>query len=195
MNSNFHTSENKAHNAAEKELSFTAPPEVIQGTQEIIIAAQIALKKLPKEFEKGLNQVANMFWIQFCLGIFLLIASIGFQFLGFNILTYLFGATGGIVLVSTFITSSPVKLQKNRVDLAQLGIAYFNWFNALLIINQKIAVDSLNGTLTWEEFKDSQSLLLQTTERTLKNMEELCEFSKMKPDISGTKLKDNISTQ
>ena len=137
---------------------------------------QKSLKKLPDDFEKGLNEVRTMFWIQFGLGICLLLLSTLFYFFGHNVLTYIFGASGGVTLVAVFITTPPLRLQKNRVDLSQWMMAYFNWLNTILATNTVVQLLLQGGSLTWDTFKDIHSFLLKVTDETLKIIDERCEF-------------------
>ena len=54
--------------------------KIFEGTRDIVTNTQKSLKKLPDDFEKGLNEVRTMFWIQFGLGICLLLLSTVFYF-------------------------------------------------------------------------------------------------------------------
>lgn len=159
---------------------------VMKGTQDIVARTQDSLKKLPEDFERGLNEVKNMFWIQFGLGIALLFLSIIFYISGFDILTYIFGASGGITLVTTFITTPPLRLQKNRVDLSQWMMAYFNWFNTSLATGAMVQQMFQQGMLTWEKFREVHNFLLETTDRTLKIIDERCEFQSLSPENQGS---------
>lgn len=160
---------------------------VMTGTQDIVVRTQGSLKKLPEDFERGLNEVKNMFWIQFGLGIALLFLSIIFYISGFDVLTYIFGASGGITLVTTFIATPPLRLQKNRVDLSQWMMAYFNWFNTSLATNTMVQQMFQSRTLTWDKFKEIHSFLLETTDRTLKIIDERCEFQYAGSEVSKEK--------
>jgi hypothetical protein len=173
-----------------RQEQLTHMAAIASGTQQIVKHAQIALKNLPDDFHKGLDQVKNMFWIQFILGILLLLASIPLNMLGYDMLTAIFGATGGLTLVTTFITSSPLQLQKNRVALAQWVTAHFNWINTLMATSGAVQSMYDNNSLTWENFKDAHSFLLNLTTTTMHNVHDMCEFSnstrKRKPRESGT---------
>lgn len=160
-----------------KQVEFSMT--VMKGTQDIVARTQDSLKKLPEDFERGLNEVKNMFWIQFGLGIALLFLSIVFYISGFDILTYIFGASGGITLVTTFITTPPLRLQKNRVDLSQWMMAYFNWFNTSLATGAMVQQMFQQGVLTWEKFREVHNFLLETTDKTLKIIDERCEFQSL----------------
>jgi hypothetical protein len=149
---------------------------VVEGTQSVLRSTQEALNKLPGEFERGLNRVQNMFVIQFVLGVVLLLSSIPFHILGYDVLTYIFGGAGGVTLITTFITTPPIRLQKNRVDLSQWMMAYFNWFNSLLATSGMVQLLAQGGSLTWETFRDVHTFLLDMTTKTLHLIDETCEF-------------------
>jgi hypothetical protein len=149
---------------------------IFSGTQQIVSHAQTALINLPQDFHNGLDQVKNMFWIQFALGIVLLLASVPLNMLGYDITTAIFGATGGLTLITTFITSSPLRLQKNRVALAQWVTAHFNWINTLMVTSGAVQSMYDSKILTWEIFRDAHALLLNLTTTTMHNVHDMCEF-------------------
>jgi len=155
-----------------KELQRT----VLAGRVEIIKSTLERLEALPGELTKGLNEVARLFKVQFGAGIALLVLSVVFYMFKYEVLTYIFGATGGVTLVGTFIKTPPLQLQKNRIDLSQWMIAYFNWFNTLLGTSDLIAAMQQTGTLTWDGFRELHTFLLTTTEKTLRVIDECCEF-------------------
>ncbi|HUT36290.1 MAG TPA: hypothetical protein VNE39_22570 [Planctomycetota bacterium] len=155
---------------------------IAAGTSRIIAATQARLEPLPQELKDGLDRVGRMFVWQFGFGIGLLAASVLFYLLRYEVLTYIFGSTGGLTLVTTFLKTPPLQLQKNRIDLSQWTIAYFNWLNTLIATSGVVVAMQGAGSLTWEIFRDAHTFLLSTTERTLRIIDEACEFSEAPPE-------------
>jgi hypothetical protein len=151
---------------------------------------------LSLEIHRGLNQVKTMYWVQFVLGIALILASIAFYVVGQQtgnnqpFLTGIFGASGAITLVSTFITTPPASLQKNRVDLSQWMIAYTVWTNTFFKTTEFMPKDNdgaaSSSTQAWNQFKEYNNYLLEKTADLLRIIEDTCEA----PSQQSSKNKD-----
>jgi len=136
------------------------------------------LQELLDDFKNGLNLVKNMFFIQFLVGIGLLVVAFGVAIAGNNeLLSLVLGITGGATTIITFITASPVSLQKNRVDFSQWMIGYFSWFNTYLNTNILLAQKAYREEkMEWEELQKINTYLKQNTMDAIQMMEHCCEF-------------------
>jgi tetratricopeptide (TPR) repeat protein len=160
----------------------------IQQQQELIETAKKYLTCLLKDFRRGLSIVQYMFIIQFFTGLGLLIYALLLAASGnTEILTYIAGATGGLIAILSLIFSAPSDLQKNRVDFSQWMIAYFNWINALYAVSGAITQKTKDmKEIKWEEIELLQDYLSKVTSSTITTIEQCCEFSnKSKFSIPG----------
>lgn len=147
--------------------------------QDLIETAKRYLTCLLKDFRTGLQIVQYMFIIQFFAGFGLLLYALFLFAIGKNeILTYIAGASGGLIAVLSLFFSAPGNLQKNRTDFSQWMIAYFNWINTLYAVSGAINQISKNREVKWAEIEPLQDYLTKTTSSTIKNIEEFCEFPK-----------------
>ena len=130
------------------------------------------------DFKQGLKIVQWMFIIQFFTGIGLLAVAVGMTMTGKDtLIPAIVGASGGLTSVISLIYSSPMKLQKNRVDFSQWMIAYYHWINTLYSVNGYFAQKALKReTMTWEEIRAANDYLQALTDQTLKAMEMYCEY-------------------
>jgi tetratricopeptide (TPR) repeat protein len=146
------------------------------------------LQELLDDFKKGLNLVKNMFFVQFVVGIGLLVVAFGVAVAGNNeLLALVLGITGGATTILTFITASPLSLQKNRVDFSQWMIGYFSWFNTYLNTNILLAQKAYREEkMEWEELQKINTYLKQNTMDAIQMMEHCCEF-RTATHLSGKK--------
>ena len=153
----------------------------LQKQQELLDYTKKYLISMLRSFTFGLNLVQAMFVIQFIVGIGLLLAAVGLSINGNqNLITLILGASGGGTLIITLLHSSPEKLQKNRVDLSQWMLAYFNWVNTVYAVNGTLAQKTQNKeTLTWNEIENAHNYLYNLTFNTVKIIEDYCEFHKI----------------
>jgi hypothetical protein len=151
----------------EQVLKFTETKDAIQNIA----------KDLPSIVREGLGHVKLMFYIQFAVGVALLVVSIGISAAGLDKnLSYILGAAGGLTVIGTLISAPPMRLQKNRIDLSQWIIAYQNWYNTFFVIQDLMTKDAQNGGLDFTRFKEYNDYLLETMNTILGDIEDMCEF-------------------
>lgn len=185
----------------------TSQNRIAEESLKTIAAYQNSLRHIPARVERGLGWVMLMFWFQFLLG-FLLVAVGAFLLITNGpsrltelegIMTILFGVGGLGTMLLAFATSSPMKIQKNRIDLGQFNLASFSWLNSMLAVtafpvaraqilahqnapagNPQPAGTAATGApadpMDWETFKAAHELNLRITKETLQLIEDLCEF-------------------
>jgi len=163
------------------------------------------LTQLLTDFKRGLLIVLYMFLIQFAAGIVLITLAIVFLINGESaLLVFLSGAAGGGVLLGATFLSSPMKLQKNRVDFAQWMIAYFNWINTFYATNalltKELEDEDGKGLPSWETLKKMCDHLHSVTRETILIVESCCEFCDGTPKSTQTTQDEvqksrNISSQ
>ncbi len=147
-----------------------------ENKKKLIVSTQEHLKKLFTEVPKGLRNVANMYIIQFGIGVFFIIVAIVLAALGIDILiSGISGLAGVAISIVSLVNKAPVDLQRNRVNSAQWMIAYYNWINALYMVN--LATENLaknNKETTWKETQPLQDYLTELTTHTIKTMSTYC---------------------
>jgi hypothetical protein len=164
---------------------------VVQNTMKEIVTNTSAIsKELPKMIQDGLGQVQAMFWIQFGFGIFLFIVAIGLGAAGFNqVLAVIVGTTGGVTLITTLVTTPPMRLQNNRVALSQWLIAYQNWYNALSVISAFMTEEAKQNKLDFIRFQAYNDYLLRTMNTILDIIQETCKVQESSLATTKTKNK------
>jgi len=154
--------------------------EILEGGKNVIIESNEYLKKILKDMRTGLNISMIMFIIQFFVGLFLIFLSIWMLMNGFAAeFDALIGASGVLISILALYISAPMKIQRNRVDLAQWNIIFSNWTNAMYLTNSLIAQKIRRGenSLT---FTDEVNTYLQnstnfTVDLIKKHLEEKTE--------------------
>ncbi|MFA4824318.1 MAG: tetratricopeptide repeat protein [Methanoregula sp.] len=167
--------------------------KLIEGLSAVVKENQEYLSHALKDFRLGLNVSLGMYIGQFFIGVVLIAAAIYLYLLGkTDLLTYLFGG-GGVTIFVLLIFKPPQEIQKNRVDLTQWLIAYYNWNNSFLAINthlarkfshnvpseqiQKSNVISANKKIKdeWTDLKEIIEYLGKMTYDTINIIEASCE--------------------
>jgi len=150
-----------------------------ENKKKLIVSTQDYLKDQFTTIPKGLNDVARMYIIQFAIGVFFIMLAIILAALGVNTLVSGISAlAGGGISIASLINKAPVDLQRNRVNSAQWMIAYYNWINALYLVNQ--ATENLardNKEVKWDDMKQLQEYLTQLTLKTIATMKQYVEDS------------------
>ncbi|HVP93769.1 MAG TPA: IPT/TIG domain-containing protein [Methanoregulaceae archaeon] len=152
----------------------------LEQQKKLITTAEKYLKFLLKDIRRGLRIVQYMFVIQFIAGLSLLVYALILAANGRNdILTYITGASGGLIAILSLVFSAPGDLQKNRIDYSQWMIAYVNWINTLYAVSGAINRKSKdNKEVEWTEIQPLQDYLTKVTISTIAIVEQYCEFSK-----------------
>jgi len=159
--------------------------QLLNSSNDVISHTSQYLKILLWDFKTGLDLVKNMFFVQFILGVSLLVGAVIAALYDEDLVTAILGVTGGISLLIAFIRDSPMHIQKNRVDFSQWMMGYFNWYNSFLetniLLGQKA---SRKEAISIDELLEIQKELNTNTENTIKLIEECCEF-KQNPRQKG----------
>ncbi|HEX9090332.1 MAG TPA: hypothetical protein VF831_02530, partial [Anaerolineales bacterium] len=113
-----------------------------------------------------------------------------------SLLSLAFGGFGILDIITFFITKPPQDLQSSRADLAQLQLAYYNWF--LDNYDWTWYVSSLwdwgRDDFIRDRMKEASTILLSNTDKTMALIEKYCEFSKeKKPHPEPLVSTENIS--
>jgi hypothetical protein len=107
-------------------------------------------------------------------------------------ITAVLGTIGGFGLITTAILTSPMRIQKNRIDYSQWLIAYFNWisiqFSTSLVLLEKIrnVHESKNAgeeKYDWNSIQPIQEFLHTVCKDTIVTIEENCEFKEANKKI------------
>lgn len=141
------------------------------------------LRKTVKQIDSGFRITAVMYQVSFYLGIVLILSSVAFAFLGKgSLLPIVFAGFGVADVVTFFITNPPLQLQRSRADLAQLQLAFYNWFNDHFNWNASMApMNTLtNPNEMYECMKKYSDAQLESVNRTMKLIETYCEFGSVK---------------
>jgi tetratricopeptide (TPR) repeat protein len=158
--------------------------ELVNNAKKVLGLANTYQGKLLQDFRYGLSIVQWMFVIQFITGIGLLLLAVAIALYGNNeLLALLIGGSGAATSIATLIFSSPVKLQKNRVDFAQWMMAYFNWTNTLFAVNTLFAQKAESKEkIEWKDVETAHNYLCKMTADTINLIERCCEFTEEKED-------------
>jgi tetratricopeptide (TPR) repeat protein len=168
---------------------------LLESSDSVITSTSRYLEYLLEDFKKGLNLVKNMFFVQFILGVSLLVGAVIAAVYNNAMATAILGVTGGASILITFIRESPLQIQKNRVDFSQWMMGYFNWYNAFLETNMVLGQKaSSNEKIEMEDIREIEDYLYNYTQNTIKLIEECCEFKEPRgKESSGGK--DNMKDQ
>jgi len=156
--------------------------KLLESSSTVIEYTTKYLTTLLKDFREGLDLVKNMFFIQFLLGVGLIISAIGASLIGQDqeILTVILGVTGGASIIIALLREPPLQLQKNRVDFSQWMMGYFNWYNTFLNTHIFYGVKSTRQEQPkWNDIKTMHDYLYDYTKNTINLMEECCEFKEI----------------
>ena len=136
-----------------------------------------------KQIENGFHLTSIMYNVAFYLGVGLIIFSMIYAVATQgSLLSLAFGGFGILDVITFFITKPPQDLQSSRADLAQLQLAYYNWFLDNYDWNWYISSlwDWGKDDFIRDRMKDASAILLSNTDKTMKLIEKYCKFSKAK---------------
>lgn len=113
-------------------MGFLKTKSVYEGPQDLIKIINSSIGETVLEFHRGFQRTMDMYTVAFYLGVVIIIVSLGYAILGGNnLISIAFGAVGLLDILTFLVTKPPQSLENSRADLAQLQIAYTNWFSSV----------------------------------------------------------------
>ncbi|HEX9090710.1 MAG TPA: hypothetical protein VF831_04440 [Anaerolineales bacterium] len=135
------------------------------------------------QIENGFHLTSIMYNVAFYLGVGLIVFSMIYAVATKgSLLSLAFGGFGILDIIMFFITKPPQDLQSSRADLAQLQLAYYNWFLDNYGWNWYVGSlwDWGRDDFIRDRMKEASAILLSNTDKTMALIEKYCEFSKEK---------------
>lgn len=157
--------------------------KLLTGITNTIERTQQNLSELSDNIKQGLNLVNTLFYFQFTFGCIFLFSAVGLKLLGYGDITSILSALGGSTFLISSIFTSPMRIQKNRIDYSQWMITYSNWINAHFTINRLLLENAKAGDsstekkkVDWDSIQPFLKYLDELTNNTIDTMETKCEF-------------------
>lgn len=165
--------------------------DLLRSSKETIEAFRKGLCETIRQIETGFHLTSIMYNVAFYLGVGLIVFSVFYAvFSQGSLLSIAFGGFGILDIITFFITKPPQDLQSSRADLAQLQLAYYNWFLDNYDWNWYVGSlwDWGKGVYIRDNMKEASAILLSNTEKTMALIERYCEFNKeSKPKAEDAK--------